>query len=59
MKCAACDREVEPSPNTGRVGKWNVMKASREGWFFQKDDTAWCPDHVPDWVAAWRARQKP
>lgn len=36
--------------------KWAAIKAGDEGWFFsRKDDAAYCPEHVPDWVPAWRA----
>jgi len=35
---------------------WAKIKA--EEWLFQKDGTAWCPDHLPGWVAEWRARKK-
>jgi hypothetical protein len=37
---------------------WGSMKAQREGWFLQKNGDAWCPDHIPDWVEAWRSRQR-
>ena len=37
--------------------RWGKTKAGSEGWFFQKDGKSWCPDHTPDWVAAWRARK--
>ncbi len=37
---------------------WGTLKAHQKGWFNQKDGTSWCPDHVPEWVASWRARQK-
>jgi len=49
-RCAheGCDAEIK-----GHA--WAVIKA--EDWFFQKDGTSWCPDHLPDWVPAWRARQ--
>ena len=36
---------------------WGSIKATSEGWFQQKDGTVWCPDHVPAWVAQWRARK--
>ena len=60
MRCEApgCDAIVEPSRSTGRTGKWNFMKAEREGWFFQRDGTSWCPEHVPAWVPAWREQQR-
>jgi len=35
---------------------WGKKQADREGWFMQKDGTSWCPDHVPEWVEAWRNR---
>lgn len=57
MKCRHCDREVPPSPRTGRVSKWLVIKAQDEGWFFHRDGTAYCPDHTPHWVEEWRAKR--
>jgi hypothetical protein len=40
-------------------GKWAAVKADADGWFHSKaEDQAYCPDHIPDWVSAWRARQK-
>lgn len=38
-----------------RDHSWGKIKAT--GWFFQQDGTAWCPKHVPDWVASWRANR--
>ena len=35
--------------------RWGHIKAA--GWFFQKTGEAWCPDHTPDWVTAWRAKK--
>lgn len=32
--------------------RWGHIKA--DDWFFQKDGTAYCPDHIPDWVEKWR-----
>lgn len=55
--CCECDAEIAPNPGTGRIGKWNIMRAEKEGWFFQKDGTAYCPKHVPAWVPAWRANR--
>jgi hypothetical protein len=35
------------------------IRAQAAGWFFsRREDAAFCPDHVPDWVPAWRERQK-
>jgi hypothetical protein len=36
---------------------WGAVKAADEGWFLQRDGTAWCPKHNPPWVADWRKRQ--
>lgn len=44
--------------NSYRVHRWGSTKAVGDGWFIQKDDTAWCPEHVPEWVGEWRARQR-
>lgn len=40
--------------NTHKKDRWNTTKAHEKGWFFQKDGTAYCPDHTPEWVAKWR-----
>lgn len=37
---------------------WGAVKAHDAGWFQQNDGGAWCPEHVPDWVPAWRERQR-
>lgn len=34
--------------------RWGKTKA--EGWFFSKDGSAYCPDHNPEWVVAWRGK---
>lgn len=34
---------------------WGKIKA--EGWFIKKDNTVWCPEHIPEWVADWRKRR--
>jgi hypothetical protein len=36
---------------------WANKRAETQGWFHQKDGRAWCPAHVPAWVAAWRAKR--
>lgn len=35
--------------------KWSTIKS---GWFFMKDGTRYCTKHIPDWVEAWRAKEK-
>lgn len=59
MKCKTCKKHVSHNNKSGRLSKWDIIKAGEAGWFFQKDETAYCPDHVPDWVPEWRAKQKP
>jgi hypothetical protein len=34
---------------------WAVIKT--ENWFHQMDGNSWCPEHTPEWVAAWRAKK--
>lgn len=58
MKCKTCGKKVPHKNKTGRLSKWDVIKAGEAGWFFQRDGTAWCPNHVPEWVESWRERQK-
>lgn len=44
---------------TIKNNKWAKIKA--EGWFFSKDlsaDSGYCPDHIPGWVEAWRAKKR-
>jgi len=36
---------------------WGKIRADKAGWFLQKDGTSYCPDHVPGWVAGWRAKK--
>lgn len=36
---------------------WGAKKAQADGWFLQKNDDKWCPEHNPPWVAEWRAKQ--
>lgn len=37
--------------------RWNNSRAQKAGWFMEKNGDCWCPDHVPDWVPAWRENQ--
>jgi len=48
---------VEDCEETYRPHMWGSIKAHDRGWFLQKDGTAWCPQHVPEWVAEWRERE--
>jgi hypothetical protein len=51
-----CAREGCEAAHPG--GKWGTMKADREGWFHSyQEEKAYCPDHVPEWVAGWRAKK--
>lgn len=36
--------------------KNNSWARIKSEWFFRRDGQAWCPDHFPEWVAEWRAR---
>lgn len=38
--------------------RWAQIRASDHGWFFGRNGDVFCPEHVPDWVAAWRERRK-
>lgn len=42
--------------NEFRAHEWGTKRAQREGWFLQKNNDKWCPDHLPEWVAEWRAK---
>lgn len=37
--------------------KWGRINASKAGWFFQTTGETWCPEHMPEWVTAWRERK--
>lgn len=37
---------------------WGAKQAERLGWFIQKNGDAWCPKHIPNWVAKWRAQKQ-
>lgn len=53
IKCANCDRTVKDH-------YWGRVKAHDTGWLIQKNGTAYCPDHLPDWVEGWRKdRERP
>lgn len=37
---------------------WGFIKANDAGWFIQKNGDCWCPEHIPEWVALWRAKKR-
>jgi hypothetical protein len=46
---AGCDQKIKNH-------RWGKTKA--DNWFFSRDDDiAWCPNHLPAWVAEWRSRR--
>lgn len=45
-------------PAAFRDHAWGATKAHKDGWFHGKDGNSFCPEHVPEWVEAWRARRK-
>lgn len=53
MSCAEPDCLAEH-----KADRWNATKASGEGWFQQKNGECWCPEHVPEWVPAWRKKYR-
>lgn len=51
IKCASKDCQA-----TIKNNKWDRIRGGVTGWFFSKDkDESFCPVHVPQWVADWRA----
>ena len=48
--CKVCEK---PGPKN----RWENTRAQTEGWFLQRNGDVYCPEHVPGWVAGWRARQ--
>lgn len=39
--------------------KFSAIRAAGAGWFrSRQDEQEFCPEHVPDWVPAWRERQQ-
>lgn len=52
MTCSICGKTSEHGNH-----KFGNIRANADGWFQQKDGTAFCPSHVPAWVQPWRARR--
>ena len=41
--------------NKHKNNKWaNIKAISEKGWTHQKNGDVWCPEHLPEWVEAWR-----
>ncbi|QIG58211.1 hypothetical protein SEA_SKOG_59 [Gordonia phage Skog] len=35
------------------------IQAHKNGWFHSRaEQVSWCPEHVPEWVAGWRAKKQ-
>jgi hypothetical protein len=50
---------VQPCNDAYQNDKWSKIRAAQAGWFFPKyGDIGFCPNHLPEWVPAWRERQK-
>ena len=51
-----CKEETCPRGYTDTaIGK---AAAVREGWYIGRNNHAYCPNHVPEWVEQWRKRLK-
>lgn len=38
--------------------RWSDNTVAGKGWFHKKDGSEhWCPEHLPEWVGPWRAKQ--
>lgn len=55
-----CARRDDLGCTASRPGsKHDAIRAAAEGWFdSQKTGESFCPAHVPEWVAQWRARKQ-
>ena len=52
-----CAEKKNGCPASHPGSRFDNSKADKAGWFHGKDGTAYCPDHLPDWVGPWRERQ--
>lgn len=55
--CVECGAKVQHNNQSGRASQWDFKRASSAGWFFKRDGTSYCPEHLPEWVDGWRARR--
>lgn len=39
-------------------GRFTPERSTASGWFCQRNGWVWCPDHTPEWVAAWRKKKE-
>lgn len=55
-----CARQADLGCEASIPGsRHDQIRAQEAGWFFSRQESAaYCPDHVPDWVAGWRKRQQ-
>lgn len=51
-----CARQPDGCTASIPGSKSHQIRAAEQGWFFQQNGDAWCPEHTPEWVAEWRAR---
>lgn len=52
-----CDHEDGCDQTFKDSGYWAHIDTDKQGWFFMKDGRSFCPEHTPEWVAAWRAKR--
>lgn len=52
-KCAepTCDK-TKPDAD------WAHRTPEGEGWFDQRNGDSWCPEHIPAWYTAWKAKKR-
>lgn len=50
--------EEECTESFTDTGRWAPERAAASGWFCQRNGAVWCPDHTPEWVAAWRKKKE-
>lgn len=40
-----------------KLTHWDSIAAGNIGWFQKLNGDSWCPDHIPEWVTAWREKK--